>query len=202
MWSIIKDAGWPIFPLIISSMIVMALIIERFMSLQRAKILPSHVVDEILELYRSKNLNPNRIDDLAANSALEFIIAAGLRHILQQTTTTRESLKLAMEEAGVVVAHRLAQYLTTLGTLASAAPLMGLLGTVIGMIEIFGASPSGGGSANPQQLAHGISVALYNTAFGIIVALPALIAHRHFRATVDTLLIDLEQEANRFANAL
>jgi biopolymer transport protein ExbB len=106
---------------------------------------------------------------------------------------SREVMKESLEETGRAVAHDLSRYLTTLGTIASVAPLLGLLGTVIGMVEIFGAqTPTGG---NPAALAHGISVALYNTAFGLIVAIPSMIAYRHFRGQVESLLVEMEQQA-------
>ena len=109
-------------------------------------------------------------------------------------------MKEAIEEAGRGVGHQLERFLTTLGTIATAAPLLGLFGTVIGMIEIFGSqAPTG---ANPQQLAHGISVALYNTAFGLIVAIPALICHRHFRRLVDGFELALENASERFYGQL
>ena len=107
-------------------------------------------------------------------------------------------MKEAMEDAGRAVAHDLEKYLSGLGTIATVAPLMGLFGTVVGMIEIFGAQAPGG--TNPQQLAHGISVALYNTAFGILIAIPALIAYRHFRARVDGYLAEMEQQALRLVD--
>ena len=119
------------------------------------------------------------------------ILANGLRHEL----APRDAMKEAMEDAGRAVAHHLEKYLTALGTIATVAPLLGLFGTVIGMIEIFGAQDGSG--ARPEQLAHGVSVALYNTAFGLMIAIPALIAYRYFRGRVDDYLVDMEQQALR-----
>src|SRR5262245_18658289 len=126
---------------------------------------------------------------LAKDSPLGAVLAAGLRN----HKSSRYVMKEAIDEAGRHVAHELERFLTTLGTIATAAPLLGLFGTVIGMIEIFGSqSPTG---TNPQQLTHGISIALYNTAFGIAIAIPALIFYRHFRNKVDTLVVEMEQLA-------
>jgi biopolymer transport protein ExbB len=123
------------------------------------------------------------------------VLAAGLRNL----KSSRYVMKEAIEEAGRGVAHDLERFLTTLGTIATAAPLLGLFGTVVGMIEIFGSqSPTGG--SNPQQLAHGISIALYNTAFGIAIAIPALIFYRHFRAKVDTFVVEMESIAGKLVD--
>jgi len=120
------------------------------------------------------------------------VLAAGLRNL----KSSRYVMKEAIEEAGRAAAHDLERFLTTLGTIATAAPLLGLFGTVIGMIEIFGAqSPASG--TNPQQLAHGISIALYNTAFGIALGIAALVFYRHFRARVDTFVVEMEQLASK-----
>jgi biopolymer transport protein ExbB len=124
------------------------------------------------------------------------VLAAGLRNV----GSSREIMKESIEEAGSVVSHELERYLTTLGTIASISPLMGLFGTIVGMIEIFGSqSPSG---ANPMQLAHGISIALYNTGFGLVIAIPSMIFWRHFRALVDGLVIDMQQQAVRLVEVL
>jgi biopolymer transport protein ExbB len=141
-------------------------------------------------VYKRQGLSPEVIERLSRDSPLGAVLAAGLRNL----KSSRYVMKEAIEEAGRGVAHDLERFLTTLGTIATAAPLLGLFGTVIGMIEIFGSqSPTGG--TNPQQLAHGISIALYNTAFGIAIAIPALIFYRHFRAKVDTLVVEMEQLA-------
>jgi biopolymer transport protein ExbB len=117
------------------------------------------------------------------------VLAAGLRNV----KSSREAMKEAIEEAGRGVTHELERFLTSLGTIASIAPLMGLFGTVVGMIEIFGSTTAAG--TNPQQLAHGISVALYNTGFGLLIAIPAMIFYRHFRALVDSFVVEMEQQA-------
>ena len=127
---------------------------------------------------------------IATTSPLGRIFAAGLYNV----RSSREIMKEAIEEAGRAVAVELERFLTSLGTIAAIAPLLGLFGTVVGMIEIFGANnPTSGG--NPEQLAHGISVALYNTAFGLIVAIPSMIFYRYFRSKVDRLIVEMEQQA-------
>lgn len=197
MLSLIQAAGWPVWFLIIASIAAVALIIERFLSLKRARVLPPGLLEEVVALRRSQPITPELLNKLATNSPLGRVLASGLRN----EAAGREPMKEAMEETGRAVAHDLERYLSALGTIAAIAPLMGLFGTVVGMIEIFGAqAPSG--SANPQQLAHGISVALYNTALGILIAIPAMIAYRHFRARVDSYLVEMEQQSLRLADTL
>lgn len=201
MFAIIQAAGWPIWPLLLASVIALALIVERFVSLQRKKILPPRLYEEALQVAHQRRATPEVVNTLEQNSPLGRVLAAGLRHVVLQPHTTRDAAKEVVEEAGRRVAHHLERYLNALGTIAAVAPLLGLLGTVIGMIEIFG-SQSAGGSTNPQQLAHGISIALYNTAFGLIVAIPALIAWRHFRRTVDDYVAELEHRATTYLDAI
>ncbi len=196
MFSIILAAGWPIWPLILVSIAAIALIVERFISLQRKKVLPSNLLDEVLNLHRNRQVSPEMIQKLEGNSPLGRILATGLRHEL----ATREAMKEAIEETGRSVAHGLNKYLLTLGTIAAIAPLMGLFGTVVGMIDIFGSqAPSG---TNPQLLAQGISTALYNTALGILVAIPAMIFYRYFRGLVETYLVEMEQQAIRLVDTI
>jgi biopolymer transport protein ExbB len=196
LFSIIQAAGWPVWFLLIASFITVALIIERSISLQRRKVLPQNLLDEVILLQRSRRATPEMVQKLEAGSALGRVLASGLRHAVEG----RDVMKEAMEETGRVVAHELERYLSALGTLATVSPLLGLFGTVIGMIEIFGASaPSG---TNPQALAQGISIALYNTALGLVVAIPALIAHRGFRSRVDGFLVEMEQQSLRLVDTL
>jgi biopolymer transport protein ExbB len=196
LFSIVQAAGWPVWFLIIASVAAVALIIERFVTLRRHKIMPPRLLEDVLGLHRQKQITSEVIQKLEASSPMGRILATGLRH----ENAPRDAMKEAIEETGRAVGHDLERFLSALGTIASVAPLMGLFGTVIGMIEIFGAQSPGG--ANPQQLAHGISVALYNTALGIAVAIPALIAYRHFRARIDAYMVDMEQTAVRFVNTL
>jgi biopolymer transport protein ExbB len=195
--SLIQAAGWPVWFLIIASVAAVALIIERSLSLKRAKVLPPGLLEEVVALRRSQPITPELLNKLSANSPLGRVMASGLRH----EAAGRELMKEAMEETGRAVAHELERYLSALGTIAATAPLMGLFGTVVGMIEIFG-SQAPTGAANPQQLAHGISVALYNTALGIMIAIPAMIAYRHFRARVDSYLVEMEQQSLRLVDTL
>lgn len=192
--AIIQAAGWPIWPLLIASVIGLALVIERILYLRRSRILPQDLLPEVVRVYRLGKVNADIIDTLQQNSPLGQVLAAGLRNV----DAPRDVMKEAIEESGQAVAHRLERYLTTLGTIAALAPLMGLFGTVIGMIEIFAAQNAVG--TNPTQLAHGISIALYNTGFGLAIAMPTLVFYRHFRALVDGLVVDMEQQAVKFVD--
>jgi biopolymer transport protein ExbB len=205
LFSIIVAAGWPIWPLLACSVIALALVIERFTSLKTSKVLPPKLLDEAITVSRTAVPGPDVVTKLERNSGLGEVLAAGFRTLNSNPLSTEDDLRASMESAGRVVAHRLERYLPALATIASAAPLLGLLGTVIGMIEIFGSqTPASGavGTGNPAQLAHGISVALYNTAFGLIVAIPALIFWRYFRSRVDEYLLNLELAGERFARHL
>ncbi len=196
MLSLIQAAGWPVWFLILASVAAVALIVERAVSLKRSRVVPTRLLDDVLAMHRARQITPDMIQRLEASSPIGRIFASGLRHEL----APREVMKEAMEETGRAVGHELERYLSALGTIASITPLMGLFGTVVGMIEIFGAqAPTG---TNPQQLAHGISVALYNTALGLIVAIPAMIAYRHFRTRVDGLLVEMEQQSLRLIDTL
>lgn len=203
MLSIIQAAGWPIWPLFASSILALAIVIERFVSLRSDKIVPKKVLAEVLLLTRASIPGPDIVTQLEKNSALGEVLASGLRALNADPRCTEEDLRASMEGAGRIVAQRLEQYLSALATIASAAPLMGLFGTVVGMIEIFGSqAPGGSTGGNPAQLAHGISIALYNTAFGLIIAIPSLIFWRYFRARVDAYLLTLELAAGHLARHL
>lgn len=204
MLSIIQAAGWPIWPLIVCSVLALALIIERFVSLKPSKVAPARLLDEVLSVSRNNIPSTDMVSQLERNSALGEVLASGFRALNANPRCTEADLRATMEGAGRRVAHRLEKYLSALATIASAAPLMGLFGTVVGMIEIFGSqSPAGGATGgNPAQLAHGISIALYNTAFGLIIAIPALIFWRYFRAAVDGHLLTLELASERLLRHL
>lgn len=194
MLAIFQAAGWPIWLLLVASIVATALIIERVLYLRRSKLLPKKLLDEVVQIYRGGNANPGVIDKLEKSSPLGVVLAAALRNV----DAPREVMKESIEEAGSGVAHTLERFLTTLGTIATLAPLMGLFGTVVGMIEIFGSQNATG--SNPAQLAHGISVALYNTGFGLAIAMPTLVFYRHFRALVDSFVIEMEQRAVKFVD--
>jgi biopolymer transport protein ExbB len=189
VWSIIQAAGWPIWPLIFASIVALALIFERLWSLRQSMVAPKGMVDHVLAEFKRSGATTELVAKTAHQGPLGRVLAAGLANI----KSPRPVVKEAIEEVGGVVTHELERFLTTLGTIAAMAPLLGLFGTVIGMIEIFGSQTAAG--SNPIQLAHGISVALYNTAFGLIVAIPSMIFYRHFRAKVDALIIEMQQQA-------
>ena len=204
MLSIIQAAGWPIWPLIACSIVGLALIFERFLALKTTRVAPPRLLDEAITVSAKTLPTPDVVNQLAQNSALGEVLASGLRALNSNPQCSETDLRATMEGTGRAVAHRLERYLAALATIASAAPLLGLLGTVIGMIEMFGSQAGSGGvgqalgGGNPTQLAHGISIALYNTAFGLIVAIPALIFWRYFRARVDAYLLTLELASEQF----
>jgi len=194
LFAIIQAAGWPIWFLLLASVVAVALIIERSISLRESKIIPPTLLDQVITVYQRQGVNEEVLQKLAKDSPLGTVLAAGLRN----HRSSRYVMKEAIDEAGRAVAHELERFLTTLGTIATASPLLGLFGTVIGMIEIFGSqSPTG---SNPQQLAHGISIALYNTAFGIGIAVPSLILYRHFKNKVDGLVVEMEEQASKLVD--
>ena len=194
MWSLIQAAGWPIWPLLAASVIALALIFERLYSLRQSVVAPPGLVDQVLAEFRQTGATPDLLSKTARRAPLGRLLAAGLANV----KSPRPVMKEAIEEVGRVVIHELERFLTTLGTIAAMAPLMGLFGTVVGMIEIFGSQTAAG--SNPIQLAHGISIALYNTAFGLVVAIPAMIFYRHFRAKVDALVVEMEQQATKLVD--
>jgi len=189
VFAILEAAGWPIWPLVLASVIALAIIGERLWSLRAGMIMPKNLLAQVLQEYRQNGMSAQLVSRLSSGSALGQVFAAGLKNLRSPPEITKE----AIEEAGRSVAIDLERFLTTLGTIASIAPLLGLFGTVIGMIEIFGSQTPQGG--NPLVLAHGISIALYNTAFGLVIAVPSMIFYRHFRAKVDTMLVDIELQA-------
>ena len=194
MWSLIQAAGWPIWPLIISSVIALALIFERLWSLRQSVVAPAGMVDHVLVEFRHTGPTQDLLARTAEQGPLGRILAAGLANV----KSPRPVMKEAIEEVGRVVTHDLERFLTTLGTIAAMSPLLGLFGTVVGMIEIFGSQTASG--SNPIQLANGISIALYNTAFGIAISIPSLIMHRHFKNKVQTLVVDMEQQASKLVD--
>ena len=196
MFAIIQAAGWPIYFLLAVSVVAVALIIERFMILRKEKIVPGGLLEKVLAAYQRQGVSEDMLEKLWQDSPLGRVLASGLRNY----RSSRDVMKDAIEEAGSAVAHELERFLTTLGTIATISPLMGLFGTVVGMIEIFGSqSPTG---SNPQELAHGISVALYNTGFGLVIAIPAMIFFRHFRGRVEGFVVEMEQQAAKLVDVV
>jgi biopolymer transport protein ExbB len=195
LFSIVIAIGWPIWPLILASVVALALIIERAVALRRSRVLPPRLINDVLALHAKRQINADVISKLESNSPLGRVLAAALRN----ERAGREIAHEAVVNAGSHAAHELSKNLSLLGSLGSIAPLIGLLGTVIGMIEIFGSQQAG---SSPQQLAQGISIALYCTAFGIIVAVPAIMAYRHFKSRIEDFLVDMEDEAQKLLDSL
>jgi len=187
--ALIEAAGWPIWFIIVASVVALAIIGERWWSLRESIVMPGDLLAQVVQEYRQNGASPQMLSRLAKGSALGRVFAAGLRNAKSPPGIMKE----AIEESGRTVAIDLERFLTTLGTIAAISPLLGLFGTVVGMIEIFGAQTPQG--TNPLVLAHGISIALYNTALGLVVAVPAMIFYRHFRAKVDVMLVDMEMQA-------
>lgn len=189
MWEIIQAAGWPIWPLIFASIIALAIIGERFWALRADVVAPKTLLPEVQKWLSQGGVTKETCARLEQHSLLGEIFASALTNV----DSSREVMKEAIEESGRSVAHKLDKYMTALGTIATVSPLLGLLGTVIGMVELFGAFTSTGHDV--AQFARGISVALYNTAAGIVVAVPAMIFYRYFRGKVDGLIVEMEQQA-------
>lgn len=166
------------------------------MFLRKKNIAPAGLLDEVVAELKQHGVSADLLSRLSENSPLGRLFASGLKNINSPAFVMKESI----EEAGRAAAHDLERFLTTLGTIASISPLLGLFGTIVGMIEIFGAQTAVGN--NPAVLAHGISVALYNTALGLIVAVPSMIFYRHFRAKVDSLVVEMEQQAIKLVEIL
>lgn len=195
MFAIVIEIGWPIWPLIIASIVALALIIERTIALRRIRVLPNRLLQDVLSLHQRKQVSSEVVGKLEKSSPLGRVLASALRN----ERAPRDIASQAVANAGSHVAHDLSRYLTLLGSVGSIAPLLGLLGTVVGMIEIFASQQAG---ANPQQLAQGISIALYCTAFGIIVAVPSVLWYRHFKTRVEDFLVDMEDQAQKLLDIL
>ena len=196
MLSIIEQAGWPIWPLIFASILAVGIVGERIWTLRTALITPKGLLQSLLQELQSKGVSPEMLNRLAQGSPLGRIFAAALSN----ANMSREMMKEAVEEEGRAVSHELGRFLNLLGTIATAAPLWGLFGTVLGMVHLFGAlSPTG---SNPAELARGISIALYNTGMGLFVAIIALISYRLFRSKVESFIVDMEQQAIKLVEVL
>ncbi len=197
MLELIKAGGWVMLPIIALAVLALAIILERFWSLRRKEVLPPGLGEEVRDWAKGRALDPKHVDILRNNSPLGELLAAGLdvRH------RPREIIKERIEDVGRHVAHRLERFLNALGTIAAVTPLLGLLGTVLGMIEMFlDILVTGVGDAS--QLAGGIGQALISTAAGLVVAIPALIFHRTLRGRVTGYIIDMEKQAMALLDAL
>jgi len=198
LFGIIQAAGWPIWPLLLCSVVALALMIERFYNLRSDVVLPATLLDDVLSISKRGVPRPESIEHIQSTSALGEMISAGLMLLQNQPLATKEEFESELQASGRRVSAKLERYLSTLGSIASVAPLLGLFGTVVGMIEIFGSQTPGAG--NPAQLAHGISVALYNTAFGLVIAIPSLVVWRYLRSRVDNFVVELEIAAERMVH--
>lgn len=201
MFALLQAAGWPAWPLLACSVAALALALDRMLALRGSKIAPAGLVSEALNVATVRGSTPEVLAALSRSCALGSILAEGLRAGHGNPRARVSEVRRALEQEGRAASARLERGLPALATIASVAPLLGLLGTVVGMIEIFGASASAIGG-DPVALARGISVALYNTAFGLIVAIPALVFWRYFRSRVDDALLRMEIESERFATLL
>ena len=189
MVDIIHAAGWPIWPLIFASIIALAIIFERLWALRADIIAPDNLLLEAQKMITKDGVRKEAIESLQNHSMLGEIFASALSNY----SNPSEIIKEAIEETGRAVNHKLERYLSTLGTIATVAPLLGLFGTIIGMVELFSSFTTSGNDVT--VFARGISIALYNTAGGIVVAVPAMIAYRFFRTKIDTLIVEMEQQA-------
>jgi biopolymer transport protein ExbB len=190
VWELVKAGGWMMLPIVLCSVVALAIIAERLWTLRPSRVTPPHLLGQVWRWIQDKQLNSDKLKELRAESPLGQILAAGLAN----SKHGREVMKECIEEAAARVIHDLERYLNALGTIAGIAPLLGLLGTVLGMIEIF-SSFMGSGMANAPQLAGGISTALITTAAGLFVAIPALFFHRYLQRRIDELVVGMEQEA-------
>lgn len=197
MLEIIKAGGWVMWPIMAGSVIALAIVIERFWTLRAARIAPVGLAGRVWQQIREGKFNREQLKALREDSPLGFILAAGISSARQG----RDAMKESIEDAGGHVVHEMERFLNTLGTVAALSPLLGLLGTVLGMIEVFNVVALRG-SGDPSALAHGISMALITTAAGLIVAIPALFFHRWFMRRIDELTVAMEQESIRLVDAM
>ena len=197
MVEIVKSGGYLMAPIIICAIIAMGIILERFWTLRQKRVIPEDLTSQVWGWVRNDQLDQKQIQTLYQGSALGQILAAGLINRNRERTV----LKDAIEDTGRHVVHELERYLEMLGTVAAVTPLLGLLGTVIGMVKVFTAITTHG-VGNPTVLAGGIAEALITTAAGLTVAIPALIGYRYYRTRVDKLVVDMEKEAIKLVEAL
>lgn len=197
MFDVIVAGGWLMLPILICSLLVMAIGAERYWTLSPAKVAPKALLAQVWSWIKNNQLDGNKIRELKQSSQLGRILAAGLSN----SKHGREVMKDSIQEAAGQVIHELERYMTPLGTIAAIAPLLGLLGTVIGMIKVFTAIMLQG-TGNAGVLAGGISEALITTAAGLTVAIPAMILQRYFLRRIDTLVVTMEEEASKLVDAL
>ncbi len=197
MFEIINAGGWVMWPILVCSVLSMAIIVERFVTLRRGAVIPPTLVAQVWQLAKSKQIDDKRLELLRKNSPMGRILAAGLINVRQD----RETMKTSIEEVANQVVHELERYLNTLGTIAEITPLLGLLGTVTGIISML-AAVGEGGLGDPSVLSSGLAEALITTAAGLTVAIPTFVFYRYFRGLVDALVISMEQEALKLIDVL
>lgn len=197
MWEIVTAGGWLMLPIVLCSIVALAIVGERFFTLRNDKVLPTNLVADVWRMASTRQLTEDKVKEIQQGSPLGRVLAAGLHN----RTQDREIMKASIEEVGGHVAHELGRYLNALGTVAAVTPLLGLLGTVVGMISVF-TNITTVGVGNPAQLAGGISQALITTAGGLMVAIPSLMFHRYFRGKVDGLIVDMEKESLKLVDVL
>jgi biopolymer transport protein ExbB len=197
MFEIVRSGGWLMFPLIVCSVVATAIILERLWSLQEKRVLPENLSAKVWEWVNKNELNDAHINTLRDSSVLGEILAAALvnRH------RDLDSIKERVQDTGRHVVHEMERFITTLGTIAAISPLLGLLGTVVGMVKVF-AAITAHGVGNPTVLAGGISEALITTAAGLTVAIPALIGYRYLRSRIDSLVVQMEKEAIKLVDRI
>ena len=197
MIDLLVAGGWVMPLIVMCSVVALSISIERYLGLDRAKVAPPHLLATVWRVLKQGELNAQKLAQLRANSPLGAILAAGISNRGQG----RDVMKESISEAASHVVHDLEKYLNSLGTVAAIAPLLGLLGTVVGMIDVF-TQITTVGTGNANALAGGISEALLTTAAGLIVAIPALVMHRYFTGLIDTIVVDLEREAIKLVDAI
>ena len=197
MYELVKSGGWLMIPILMCSLLAMAIIFERLWTLRHSKVAPKNTLSRVWKWIKNNGLDTSKLDQLEAESPLGEILVAGLSNV----SSGREIMKECIEEQAGKVVHDLERYLNTLGTIAAITPLLGLLGTVIGMIDVFNVLMVEG-TGNASVLAGGISKALITTAAGLTIAIPSLIFHRHFTRRLDELVVAMEQDAIKLVEVL
>lgn len=197
MFEFVKSGGWLMLPIITCSIVALGIVLERFWTLRRKRVMPEHLMKQILQLHKENKLDRADLNKLRGSSPLGRILAAGLVN----RNHSKEVMKESIEEVGRQVVLELERYLNTLGTVASISPLLGLLGTVIGMIEVFSVIVTAG-VGDPGVLAGGISKALITTAAGLSVAIPSLMFHRFFNGLIDRLVLGMEEQALKLVEVM
>lgn len=201
MLELFRQGGWLMWPLLVCSILMFVIVLERFWNLRTDRVVPRHLLNDVWSLLKVNELNPNRLRQLEESSSLGTFLSAGLQVYLQYRTNCKDLMKERMNEVGRLELVKLERYLSALGTIAAISPLLGLLGTVFGIIEVFAAITSQG-LGDTTQMAAGIAQALITTAAGLLVGIPALIFHRYFNRVIDRHLAAMEQDGIKLVDAL